>query len=96
MLLKKILFWGVWVIFVPFLFVFLSMKAVYLLITTTNTNTIIDPYEKIGWIRQVVYEKMVLEKEEVMEDLRKNPKHPDPKWAKERREIQKFARQYKN
>lgn len=86
----------VWLVFLPFLFLYFLFKALFSLGFTRNWHDPVDFWNKIGWIRQSVYEKMVLQKEEVMDDLKKNPHHPDAKWARERREIQEFAKRYKN
>ena len=96
MLRKKILFWFVWVLFVPFLWLYFSAKTLLKDASRRNWFNPTPYWWKIGLIRQSVYEKMVLQKEEVMDDLKKNPHHPDAKWAKERREIQEFAKKYKN
>jgi hypothetical protein len=101
MLRKKILFWLVWLVFLPFLFLYFLFKALLRLSFRSKLRDQISIWDKLSWIHQSVYEKMVLQKEEVMSDLKKNPHHPDAKWAKERREIQKFAasadrKKYKN
>lgn len=96
MLRKKILFWLVWLVFLPFLWLFLSVKTLLKDASRRNWYNPTPYWWKIRLIRQSVYEKMVLQKEEVMDDLKKNPHHPDAKWAKERREIQEFAKKYKN
>jgi hypothetical protein len=89
MLLKKILFGIVWTLFLPFL-------SLYLLVR--NLKSPFSMFWKIGWIRQSVYEKMVLQKKEVIDDFFKHAKYPDAtqyKWDKERREIQKFAKKHR-
>lgn len=96
MLRKKLLFWIVWLVFLPFLFLYFLFKALFSLGFTRKWRNQISVWDKLSWIRQSVYEKMVLKKEEVIDDLRKNPHHPDAKWKKKRREIQKFAERYKN
>ena len=95
MLRKKILFWVVWLVFLPFLWLYFSVKTLLKDASRRNWFNPTPYWWKIGLIRQAVYEKMVLEKKEVIEDFRKNPRHPDSKWEKERREIQKFAKDYR-
>lgn len=53
MLLKKITFWMIWTLFLPFLFLCLLVR---------NLKSPFSVFWKIGWIHQGVYEKMVLQK----------------------------------
>lgn len=52
----------VWLVFLPFLFLYFLFKGFLFSVFTRKWQNPIGIWNKISWIRQSVYEKMVLEK----------------------------------
>ena len=90
---KKVLFWMVWIIAVPVVFLgccFTSIVEAFRVRRLPYCPMLIF---KIILVKQAVYEQMVLQKKEVMEDVfSRAENNPSPRFKSEREHIVKQAK----
>lgn len=86
---KKVLFWIMWTLAVPVIFLFYCFTAIVGSIRHRRFPHWPMVILKLSLVKQAVYEQMVLQKKEVMEDLFSRPKNPSPRLAKNRKELLK-------
>lgn len=85
-----------WTLAVPFIFLFYCFTAIFGAIRRRRFPHWPMLILKIGLVKQAVYEQMVLQKKEVMEDIFNRPKNnPSPRLQPQRNLIAKKSKKRK-